>query len=74
MLLQVHDELVFEVPDDEVEATIPVIAEVMEQAPAPALTLSVPWWSRRGRRELGGGALRALHLRRFSGRLHRSSC
>ncbi|HJE25551.1 MAG TPA: DNA polymerase I [Methylorubrum populi] len=42
MLLQVHDELVFEVPDDEVEATIPVIAEVMEQAPAPALTLSVP--------------------------------
>ncbi|MBB2959658.1 DNA polymerase-1 [Methylobacterium sp. R2-1] len=42
MLLQVHDELVFEVPDDEVEATIPVIARVMEEAPAPALTLSVP--------------------------------
>ncbi|WP_375275957.1 DNA polymerase I [Methylorubrum thiocyanatum] len=42
MLLQVHDELVFEVPDDEVEATIPVIAHVMEEAPAPALTLSVP--------------------------------
>ena len=42
MLLQVHDELVFEVPDDEVEATISVIARVMEEAPAPALTLSVP--------------------------------
>lgn len=42
MLLQVHDELVFEVPDDEVEATIPVIARVMEEAPAPALSLSVP--------------------------------
>jgi DNA polymerase-1 len=42
MLLQVHDELVFEVPDDEVEATIPVIAGVMEEAPAPALTLRVP--------------------------------
>ena len=41
MLLQVHDELVFEVPDDEVEATIPVIARVMEEAPAPALSLSV---------------------------------
>ena len=29
MLLQVHDELVFEAPDDEVEATIPVISRVM---------------------------------------------
>ncbi|WP_091942703.1 DNA polymerase I [Methylorubrum salsuginis] len=42
MLLQVHDELVFEVHDDEVERAIPVIARVMEEAPAPALTLSVP--------------------------------
>ena len=42
MLLQVHDELVFEVPDGEVEATIPVIRRVMEQAPHPALSLSVP--------------------------------
>jgi DNA polymerase-1 len=31
MLLQVHDELVFEVPDDEVEATIPVIAGVSKK-------------------------------------------
>jgi DNA polymerase-1 len=38
----VHDELVFEVADDEVEATLPVVQKVMEQAPMPALSLSVP--------------------------------
>jgi DNA polymerase-1 len=42
MLLQVHDELVFEVPDAEVERTLPVIVKVMEEAPMPALSLSVP--------------------------------
>ena len=42
MLLQVHDELVFEVPDAEVEKTLPVIKKVMEEAPLPALSLSVP--------------------------------
>src|SRR5213083_2284878 len=42
MLLQVHDELVFEVPDAEVEQTLPVIKKVMEEAPMPALSLSVP--------------------------------
>jgi DNA polymerase-1 len=42
MLLQVHDELVFEVPDDEVAATLPVIQRVMEYAPMPALSLRVP--------------------------------
>ena len=42
MLLQVHDELVFEVPDDEVEKTLPVVKQVMEEAPMPALSLSVP--------------------------------
>jgi DNA polymerase-1 len=42
MLLQVHDELVFEVPDDEVEKTLPVVKKVMEHAPMPALDLSVP--------------------------------
>jgi len=42
MLLQVHDELVFEVPDAEVEKTLPVITRVMEYAPLPALSLSVP--------------------------------
>jgi DNA polymerase-1 len=42
MLLQVHDELVFEVPETEVEATLPVVTKVMEEAPLPALSLSVP--------------------------------
>ncbi|HEU6443078.1 MAG TPA: DNA polymerase I, partial [Microvirga sp.] len=42
MLLQVHDELVFEAPDDEVEATLPVISRVMTEAPFPAVNLKVP--------------------------------
>jgi DNA polymerase-1 len=42
MLLQVHDELVFEVPDAEVDKTLPVVTSVMVEAPLPALSLSVP--------------------------------
>jgi DNA polymerase-1 len=42
MLLQVHDELIFEVPDAEVEATLPLVARIMERAPEPAVSLSVP--------------------------------
>jgi DNA polymerase-1 len=42
MLLQVHDELVFEVPPEEIERTLPVIKRVMEEAPLPAVALSVP--------------------------------
>ena len=42
MLLQVHDELIFEVPEDEVEATIPVVSAVMVHAPEPAVQLAVP--------------------------------
>jgi DNA polymerase-1 len=42
MLLQVHDELVFECPDDEVDATLPVITRVMEEAPLPLVRLQVP--------------------------------
>jgi DNA polymerase-1 len=42
MLLQVHDELIFEVPDAQVETTIPLIKDVMENACDPALKLSVP--------------------------------
>jgi DNA polymerase-1 len=42
MLLQVHDELIFEVPDDEVAATLPVVQRVMQDAPFPAVILSLP--------------------------------
>lgn len=42
MLLQVHDELIFETAESEVEATIPVVREVMENAAMPAVALSVP--------------------------------
>jgi DNA polymerase-1 len=42
MLLQVHDELVFEVPGSEVEATKPVVTRIMEAAAEPAVKLSVP--------------------------------
>jgi DNA polymerase-1 len=42
MLLQVHDELVFEVPNTEVEKTLPVVTKVMREAPLPAVSLSVP--------------------------------
>ncbi len=42
MLLQVHDELVFEAPEDEVERALPVIRKVMIDAPLPALQLRVP--------------------------------
>ena len=42
MLLQVHDELVFEVPEAEVEAATVVIREVMANAHRPAIDLTVP--------------------------------
>ena len=42
MLLQVHDELIFEVPEEEVAATLPVVQHVMQDAPFPAVLLSVP--------------------------------
>ena len=42
MLLQVHDELVFEVEEAAVAKTLPVVAKVMADAPMPAVSLSVP--------------------------------
>jgi DNA polymerase-1 len=42
MLLQVHDELVFEAPESQVDATIALAKKVMIDAPAPAIALSAP--------------------------------
>ncbi|MEM7170503.1 MAG: DNA polymerase I [Pseudomonadota bacterium] len=42
MLLQVHDELLFEVPDAELDDTSTVVKSVMEKACDPAVRLSVP--------------------------------
>ncbi len=42
MLLQVHDELVFEAGEAEAEATMRVARAVMEKAAEPAVSLSVP--------------------------------
>lgn len=42
MLLQVHDELIFELPENEVEKTTTIVKQVMENATMPALSLSVP--------------------------------
>ncbi|NMW32886.1 DNA polymerase I [Altererythrobacter sp. RZ02] len=42
MLLQVHDELVFELPEGDVEAAKPIIEKVMADAAMPAVTLDVP--------------------------------
>jgi DNA polymerase-1 len=42
MLLQVHDELLFEAPEAEVAATASLVKDVMEKACAPHCELSVP--------------------------------
>jgi len=42
MLLQVHDELVFELPESDVAAASPVIERVMAEAALPAVELDVP--------------------------------
>ncbi len=42
MLLQVHDELLFEVDEPAIEETIAVVKQIMEQAPLPAVQLDVP--------------------------------
>ncbi|MGQ7830015.1 DNA polymerase I [Altererythrobacter sp. Z27] len=42
MLLQVHDELVFELPEGDVSKASPIIERVMAEAARPAVELSVP--------------------------------
>ncbi|MEC9267165.1 MAG: DNA polymerase I [Pseudomonadota bacterium] len=42
LLLQVHDELVFEAPEDKAEAVIACVKDVMEGAALPILDLAVP--------------------------------
>jgi DNA polymerase-1 len=42
MLLQVHDELLFEVPKGDVEETIKVVRDVMEGAAEPVVKLDIP--------------------------------
>lgn len=42
MLLQVHDELIFEVEDSQIEETTDVVRKVMESANLPAVALSTP--------------------------------
>jgi DNA polymerase-1 len=42
MLLQVHDELIFEAREAEVAKALPLVARVMERAPEPAVKFSVP--------------------------------
>ena len=42
MVLQVHDELLFEVPDSEVETTLSMVTKQMENACHPLLKLDVP--------------------------------
>ncbi|MCA3451511.1 MAG: DNA polymerase I [Rhodobacter sp.] len=42
MLLQVHDELLFEVAEDAVDPVVARVKEIMEGAAAPAIHLSVP--------------------------------
>ena len=42
MLLQVHDELVFELPEEDVAAARPVIERVMAEAALPSVKLDVP--------------------------------
>ncbi|TWD55707.1 DNA polymerase I [Agrobacterium vitis] len=42
MLLQVHDELIFEVEDEAIDAAMPVIITTMENAAMPAVSMRVP--------------------------------
>ena len=57
MLLQVHDELIFEVPDDEVAKTLPVVQHTMQDAPFPGCSAAPPYARSRASSTRYGGAL-----------------
>ncbi|XUY28331.1 DNA polymerase I [Agrobacterium sp. rho-8.1] len=42
MLLQVHDELIFEVEEPEIEKVLPIVVAIMESAALPAIDMKVP--------------------------------
>ena len=42
LLLQVHDELIFEVEEAEIDKTLPVVVSIMENAAMPAIDMKVP--------------------------------
>jgi DNA polymerase-1 len=42
MLLQVHDELIFEVSEKQADTACKLISQIMASAPEPAVKLSVP--------------------------------
>ena len=41
MIMQVHDELIFETKDDEIDKTIEIVKNQMSQAHKPVVNLSV---------------------------------
>ena len=43
MILQVHDELIFEAPEDEIEKLKKIVPEVMESALALDVPLKADW-------------------------------
>lgn len=56
MLLQVHDELVFEAPKDDAEAAVAIIKDVMQQAALPLVEITVPLTVEAGIAETWGQA------------------
>jgi hypothetical protein len=66
MLLQVHDELLFEAPKAEIEETAAVVKKVMEEAPMPARVLSVPLIAEHGAALTGPTRIEGLILERLS--------
>ena len=56
LLLQVHDELVFEVPTPELEKTTALVKQVMQDAPLPAIKLQVPLVAEAGHAQNWAGA------------------